>query len=52
MVKKPVVVSPNDRLETAVKNMLTGNYNQLPVLEDSKIIAGMLYDIEIMRVFL
>lgn len=52
MVKKPVVVSPNDRLETAVRNMLTGNYNQLPVLEDSKIIAGMLYDIEIMRVFL
>jgi CBS domain-containing protein len=52
MVKNPVVVSPNDRLETAVRNMLTGNYNQLPVLEDSKIIAGMLYDIEIMRVFL
>lgn len=52
MVKTPVVVSPNDRLETAVRNMLTGNYNQLPVLEDSKIIAGMLYDIEIMRVFL
>ena len=52
MVKKPVVVSPNDRLETAVRNMLTGNYNQLPVLEDDKIIAGMLYDIEIMRVFL
>jgi len=52
MVKKPVVVSPNDRLETAVRNMLTGNYNQLPVLEDDKIIAGMLYDIDIMRVFL
>jgi len=52
MVKNPVVVSSNDRLETAVKNMLTGNYNQLPVLEADKILAGMLYDIEIMRVFL
>lgn len=52
MVKNPVVVSSSDRLETAVKSMSTGNYNQLPVLEADNILAGMLYDIEIMRVFL
>ncbi|GGM66700.1 CBS domain-containing protein [Thermogymnomonas acidicola] len=51
MVKDPKVVYVNDSLSHAAKIMMEGNYNQLPVLESSERLAGMLYDIDIMGVF-
>lgn len=52
MIRDPVVTSTNDTLETAVKKMETGNYNQLPVLQGTGEVVDMLYDIQILRVFL
>lgn len=52
MLRDPVVASTNDTLETAVKKMEIGNYNQLPVLQGTGQVADMLYDIQILSVFL
>ncbi|BAB60555.1 hypothetical protein [Thermoplasma volcanium GSS1] len=52
MVKDPTVVYANDRLSTAADLMIKYNYNQLPVLDDTHGIYGMLYDIEMLGVFL
>lgn len=52
MVKDPKVVYTNDKLSVAVKNMETGNFNQLPVLEGHDRLIGMLFDIKILSVFL
>lgn len=51
MVKNPTVVYANDKLSTAAELMIKYNYNQLPVLDDSHGIYGMLYDIEMLGVF-
>ncbi|WP_297217390.1 CBS domain-containing protein [Thermoplasma sp.] len=51
MVKNPTVVYANDKLSTAADLMIKYNYNQLPVLDDSHGIYGMLYDIEMLGVF-
>lgn len=51
MIKEPVVTNTNETLETAVKKMEIGNYNQLPVLQGTGELADMLYDIQILAVF-
>ena len=51
MVKNPTVVYANDKLSTAADLMIKYNDNQLPVLDDSHGIYGMLYDIEMLGVF-
>ena len=52
MIANPVMTNTIDTLETAVKKMETGNYNQLPILQGVGHLAGMLYDIQILSVFL
>lgn len=52
MIREPVVTNTTDTLEGAVKKMEIGNYNQLPVLQGTGEIADMLYDIQILNVFL
>jgi CBS domain-containing protein len=52
MIVHPVITNTIDTLETAVKKMETGNYNQLPILQGIGHLAGMLYDIQILSVFL
>ncbi len=51
MVPDPKVVYLESTIDDAVKLMLQRNYNQLPVLSGHGEIAGMLYDIEILKVF-
>ena len=51
MIAKPVVTNTNETLETAVKKMEIGNYNQLPVLQGMGQLADMLQDIQILSVF-
>lgn len=51
MVGSPKVIYLESDLEDAVKLMSTENYNQLPVLTGHGEIYGMLYDIEIMKIF-
>ncbi len=52
MIKAPVVTNTNETLESAVKKMEVGNYNQMPVLQGMGQLADMLYDIQILGVFL
>ena len=52
MITEPVVTNNNDTLEAAVKKMEAGNYNQLPVLQGTGQLVDMLYDIQILSVFL
>jgi CBS domain-containing protein len=51
MVGTPQVIYLESDLEDAVKLMAQKNYNQLPVLTGHGDIYGMLYDIEIMKIF-
>lgn len=52
MITEPVVTNSNDTLEVAVKKMEAGNYNQLPVLQGTGQLVDMLYDIQILSVFI
>ena len=52
MIGNPIVTNTNETLEAAVKKMEVGNYNQLPVLQGTGQLADMLYDIQILGVFL
>lgn len=52
MITQPVVTNNNDTLEIAVRKMEAGNYNQLPVLQGTGQLVDMLYDIQILSVFL
>jgi CBS domain-containing protein len=51
IVKDPQVIYLESDLEDAVKLMSQKNYNQLPVLTGHGDLYGMLYDIEIMKIF-
>ena len=51
IVKEPQVIYLESDLEDAVKLMSQKNYNQLPVLTGHGDLYGMLYDIEIMKIF-
>lgn len=51
MISQPIVTNTNETLETAVKKMQIGNYNQLPVLQGTGQLTDMLYDIQILSVF-
>jgi len=51
MVPDPKVIYLESTINDAVKLMLQRNYNQLPVLSGHGEISGMLYDIEILKVF-
>ncbi len=51
MIKNPMTATTTDSLSTAVAKMEKGNYNQLPVVDHEGKLVGMLYDIQIMRVF-
>jgi len=51
MVPDPKVIYLESTIEDAVKLMSQKNYNQLPVLSGHGEIAGMLYDIEILKIF-
>jgi CBS domain-containing protein len=50
-VNKPQVIYLESDLEDAAKLMAQKNYNQLPVLTGHGDIFGMLYDIEMMKIF-
>ncbi|EQB70901.1 MAG: hypothetical protein AMDU1_APLC00044G0039 [Thermoplasmatales archaeon A-plasma] len=52
MIKNPVVANSTDTVEAAAKKMETGNYNQLPIVQGSGHLVGMLQDIQILSVFL
>lgn len=52
MIRDPIVTNTNDTLEAAVRKMEVGNYNQLPVLQGTGQLADMLYDIQILSVFI
>ncbi len=51
MVKDPVKVYLNSTIGDAVNLMAQGNYNQLPILSGHGEISGMLYDVELLKVF-
>ncbi len=51
MVKNPVVVYLSSTIGETVKLMSQGNYNQIPVLSGHGDIYGMLYDVELLKVF-
>lgn len=51
-VTKPAYAVSGSTLPKAIEVMLRGNYNQLPVLEGSGLLQAMLYDIDILGVFL
>ncbi len=51
VVGTPQVIYLESDLEDAVKLMAQKNYNQLPVLTGHGDVYGMLYDIEIMKIF-
>ncbi len=51
MVPNPNIIYLESTVEDAVKLMAKGNYNQLPILSGHGDIYGMLYDIEILKIF-
>ena len=51
MVKNPEMATTVDKISSAVAKMEKGNYNQLPVVDHQGKLVGMLYDIQIMRIF-
>ncbi len=51
-IKNPYYVVSDSPLSDAVEVMLKGNYNQLPVLSGEGKLRSMLYDIDILGVFL
>ncbi|MCL4444210.1 MAG: CBS domain-containing protein [Candidatus Thermoplasmatota archaeon] len=51
MIKTPAVAYVNDTIERVAKIMSTKNFNQLPLLDGSQKLVGMLYDIELLSVF-
>ncbi len=51
MVKDPFRVYLNSTIGDAVNLMAHGNYNQLPILTGHGEISGMLYDVELLKVF-
>ena len=51
MVKNPEITTTVDKISSAVAKMEKGNYNQLPVVDHQGKLVGMLYDIQIMRIF-
>ncbi|MCL4421222.1 MAG: CBS domain-containing protein [Candidatus Thermoplasmatota archaeon] len=51
MVKNPEIATTVDKISSAVAKMEKGNYNQLPVVDHQGKLVGMLYDIQIMRIF-
>ena len=51
MVPDPKVIYLESTIEDAVKLMSQKNYNQLPILSGHGEIYGMIYDIEILKVF-
>ncbi|MCW6168299.1 MAG: CBS domain-containing protein [Thermoplasmatales archaeon] len=51
MIKNPEIATTVDKISSAVGKMEKGNYNQLPVVDHQGKLVGMLYDIQIMRIF-
>jgi len=51
MIKTPAVAYVNDNIGRVAKIMSTKNFNQLPLLDGSQKLVGMLYDIELLSVF-
>ncbi|MEM0155264.1 MAG: CBS domain-containing protein [Thermoplasmataceae archaeon] len=51
MIKTPAVAYVNDTIERVAKIMATKNFNQLPLLDGSQKLVGMLYDIELLSAF-
>ena len=51
MIKEPKVSYKNERLSSAISVMLKGNFNQIPIIEGDNKPFGMLYDLNIMRLF-
>ncbi|HLH86155.1 MAG TPA: CBS domain-containing protein [Thermoplasmataceae archaeon] len=52
MIRNPVSTNTNESLSVVAKKMLDGNYNQLPVFRATSDLAGMVFDIELLKVFL
>ncbi|MEM3675568.1 MAG: CBS domain-containing protein [Thermoplasmataceae archaeon] len=52
MIRKPVSTNTNESLSVAAKKMLDGNFNQLPVFKATSDLAGMIFDLQLLRVFL
>ena len=51
MIKEPKVSYKNEKLSSAISVMLKGNFNQIPIIEGDNKPFGMLYDLNIMRLF-
>ena len=51
MIKQPKVSYKNEKLSSAILVMLKGNFNQIPIIEGDNKPFGMLYDLNIMRLF-
>ena len=51
MVTDPKVTYRTSKLKDAIQVLLDGNFNQIPVLSASGKPSGMLYDLDIMRLF-
>ncbi len=51
MVREPKVAYKSAKLSEAIKIMLEGNFNQVPVVDGDHRPYGMLYDLSIMRLF-
>jgi CBS domain-containing protein len=51
MIKTPAVAYVNDTIERVARIMATKNFNQLPLLDGSQKLVGMLYDIELLSAF-
>ena len=51
MIKEPKVSYKNEKLSSVISVMLKGNFNQIPIIEGDNKPFGMLYDLNIMRLF-
>ncbi|MCL4452129.1 MAG: CBS domain-containing protein [Candidatus Thermoplasmatota archaeon] len=51
MVREPKVTYRTSKLKDAIQVLLDGNFNQIPVLSANGKPSGMLYDLDIMRLF-
>jgi CBS domain-containing protein len=52
MVTDPKVTYRTSKLKDAIQVLLDGNFNQIPVLSANGKPSGMLYDLDIMKLFL
>ncbi len=52
MVKEPKVTYRTSKLKDAIQILLNGNFNQIPVISANGKPSGMLYDLDIIKLFL